>query len=79
MALDPASHTRARLDCRPRGAAGPVEWTQDSKALAYLEPRIGTDIWIRPFDGGKKRQLTHLPVDGQQIWPDLGGGVVGGW
>jgi hypothetical protein len=56
-----------------------VEWTQDSKALAYLEPRIGTDIWIRPFDGGKKRQLTHLPVDGQQIWPDLGGGVVGGW
>jgi Tol biopolymer transport system component len=48
--------------------AGQVEWTPDSKALAYLEPRFGSDIWIQPIDGGKPRQLTHFPVDGQQIW-----------
>jgi hypothetical protein len=48
--------------------AGQVDWTPDSKALAYLEPRIGSDIWVQPIDGGKPHQFTHFPVDGQQIW-----------
>jgi Tol biopolymer transport system component len=47
---------------------GTVEWTPDSRGLAYLEPRLGSDIFVQPIDGGPPRQLTHFPADGQQIW-----------
>jgi len=42
-------------------------WTPDSRALAYLDPRL-SDVWIQPIDGSAPRQLTHFPEDGQQIW-----------
>jgi Tol biopolymer transport system component len=48
--------------------AGPVEWTPDSRALAHLEPRIGSDIWVQSLDGGAPCQFTHFPPDGQQIF-----------
>jgi hypothetical protein len=37
-------------------------------ALAFIDPRQPTDIWIQPIDGGAARQLTHFPADGQEIW-----------
>jgi Tol biopolymer transport system component len=44
-----------------------IQWTPDSKGLAYLDPRR-VDVWIQPIDGGAARQLTHFPADGQEIW-----------
>jgi Tol biopolymer transport system component len=47
---------------------GPVEWTPDSQALTYFEPRRNSGVFVQPFDGGVPRQLTQFPADGQQIW-----------
>jgi Tol biopolymer transport system component len=40
----------------------------DNRALAYVDPRTQSDIWVQPLDGGPPRQLTHFPADGQEIW-----------
>jgi eukaryotic-like serine/threonine-protein kinase len=42
-------------------------WMPDSRALAYVEPRTSSDIWVQPVDGGAPRQLTRFPSDGRQI------------
>jgi len=43
-------------------------WMPDNRALAYVDPRTQSDIWVQPLDGGPPRQLTHFPADGQEIW-----------
>ena len=43
-------------------------WLPDGQALAYLDPRTQSDLWVQPLDGRAPRQLTHFPADGLQIW-----------
>jgi Tol biopolymer transport system component len=42
-------------------------WMPDGQALAYVEPRTSSDIWVQPLDGGAPRQLTRFPSDGRQV------------
>lgn len=45
---------------------GPLHWTPDSKALAYVDPGSPRRIMVRPIEGGSPRVLTKLE-DGRQI------------
>ena len=45
-----------------------VRWMPDGQALAYVDPRTRSDIWVQPLDGRPPRQLTNFVGDGQQIW-----------
>ena len=41
----------------------------DSKALAYVDPKTRSDLWVHPLVRGvQPRQLTHFPPDGHEIW-----------
>jgi Tol biopolymer transport system component len=39
---------------------GLIQWTPDSRALAYLKQGAPTNIWIQPLEGGPPRQLTRF-------------------
>jgi len=44
-------------------------WMPDSKALAYVDPKTRSDLWVHPLVRGvQPRQLTHFPPDGHEIW-----------
>jgi serine/threonine protein kinase/Tol biopolymer transport system component len=43
---------------------GPIHWTPDGRALAYVDPRSPSNILVRPLDGGAPRPLTHF-TDGR--------------
>jgi len=45
-----------------------MHWMPDGSALAYIDPRTQSDLWVQPIDGSAPRQLTHFPADGEQIW-----------
>ena len=58
-------------DCSSRTPLSPIQgkwrWTPDSLALAYVDPRTQSDIWIQPLDGSTPRQLTRFASDGRTI------------
>jgi eukaryotic-like serine/threonine-protein kinase len=58
-----ACSSRRTLPARARW-----RWMPDSKALAYVDPKTVSDLWVEPLDGSAPRQLTHFAPDGQQIW-----------
>jgi Tol biopolymer transport system component len=41
-----------------------VSWTRDSKALTFLDSRVGVgNIWLQPLSGGKPKQITNFLSD----------------
>jgi Tol biopolymer transport system component len=43
-------------------------WTPDSQALAYVDAKTQSDLWVQPLDGSAPRRLSHFEPDGQEIW-----------
>jgi len=45
-------------------ASSPVCWTNDGRAVAYVDARDGvSNIWIQPLDSGAAKQLTDFKSD----------------
>ena len=37
-----------------------VRWTPDGKALAYIDDREASNLWVQPLSGGRARTWTHF-------------------
>jgi len=47
---------------RPR--SGPIRYTPDGKAVAYVVRENGVDnLWMQPLDGSKGKQITNFPAE----------------
>ena len=47
-----------------RLAGNPFSWVRDSKGLMFLDSRDGVgNLWLRPFSGGKPKQITNFSSD----------------
>jgi Tol biopolymer transport system component len=48
----------------PQPPAQTVRWTQDGRALTYLDTRNGVyNVWAKPLDGSAPKQLTNFTTD----------------
>jgi eukaryotic-like serine/threonine-protein kinase len=54
-------------DIDPRALSGPLAFTPDGKAIAYVVREKGVDnLWVQPLDHSAYRQLTHFTAE--RIW-----------
>ena len=53
-------------------------WMPDNRALAYVDPRTQSDIWVQPLDGGPPRQLTTSPLTDRRSGTSTGPRMASG-
>jgi Tol biopolymer transport system component len=50
------------------GLGGRWQWAPDSLALAYVDPKTQSDLWVQPLDASAPRRLAQFEPDGHEIW-----------